>query len=68
MYESLRDFILKTEFKMFDNLVVCIELVITSLVILNCTLIVSSQDQLKHGLATECSLKGTKTKLVFVKF
>ena len=43
--------------KMVPNVV----LVFTTLAILNSIGIVSSQDELEHGLATDCIFKGMKT-------
>ena len=45
---------------MLDNLVVCIKLVITTLAILNSIGIVSTNDELEHGLPTNCQQKSNK--------
>ena len=45
----------------FDCLVPCVKLVFTSLLILNFIGIVSSQDELEHGLATDCKYKRMNT-------
>ena len=50
--------------KMFPNAV----LVFMTLAILNSMGIVSSQDELEHGLATDCDSKCMKTSLLFQKF
>ena len=42
---------------MFPN----VKLVFTTLAILNSLGIVSSQDELEHGLATDCAYKSMKT-------
>ena len=43
-----------------DKMVPNVLLVFTTLVILNSIGIVSSQDELEHGLATNCDRKGMK--------
>ena len=45
---------------MLDNLVVCIKLVITTLAILNSIGIVSLQNDLEYGLATDCDYRSMK--------
>ena len=44
-----------------QNIVPYVKLVLTTLVILNFIGIVSSQDELEHGLSTDCASKGKKT-------
>ena len=44
-----------------DKMVPNVVLVFTTLTILNCIGIVSSQDELEHGLATNCDFKSMKT-------
>ena len=43
-----------------DKMVPNVVLVFTILAILNSIGIVSSQDELEHGLATDCEMKGMK--------
>ena len=50
-----------------DCLVPCVKLVFTSLLILNFVTIVSSQDELEHGLATDCENKCMSTYSLFRK-
>ena len=45
---------------MLDNMVPYVKLVFTTLAILNSIGIVSSQNELEHGLATDCYGKGMK--------
>ena len=52
----------------FDNIVQHVLLGFTTLTILNCIGIVSSQDELEHGLATDCQYKCMKRQLLFQKF
>ena len=49
-------------------MVPCLKSVITTLAILNSIGIVSSQDELEHGLATDCEYKGMKAYSFFQKF
>ena len=51
-----------------DNMVSNVLLVFTHLAILNSIGIVSSQDELEHGLATDCLEKSIKTKSLFQNF
>ena len=44
-----------------DKMVPYVRLVFTTLAILDCITIVSPQDELEHGLATDCFYKGMKT-------
>ena len=44
-----------------ENMVPIVKLVLTTLAILNSIGIVSSQDELEHGLSTDCASKGKKT-------
>ena len=44
-----------------DKMVPYVRLVFTTLAILDCITIVSPQDELEHGLATDCFYKGIKT-------
>ena len=53
---------------MLDKMVPCLKLVFTTLAILNFIGIGSSQDELEHGLATECDTKGMKAQSLFQKF
>ena len=46
---------------MLDKMVPNVVLIFTTLTILNLIAIVSSQDELEHGLATDCNYKGIKT-------
>ena len=46
---------------MLDTMVVYLNFVFTILAILNSIGIVSSQNELEHGLATDCDNKGMKT-------
>ena len=46
---------------MLDKMVSNVVLVFTTLAILNSIGIVSSQDELEHGLATKCIYKSMKT-------
>ena len=48
-----------------DCLVPCVKLVFTGLFILNFVNIVSSQDELEHGLAKDCKWKSMKTYSLF---
>ena len=50
-----------------DKMVPNVALVFTTLAILNYIGIVSSQDELEHGLATNCTSKSMKTKSIFSK-
>lgn len=54
---------------MFDNLVVFMKLVFTTLAIFNCMDMVSTQDELIHDLdlATSCDYKSITTQLLFQK-
>ena len=52
----------------FTKLVLNVTLVFTTLAILNSIGIVSSQDELEHGLATDCKYKGLKTGHSFKSF
>ena len=45
----------------FDSLALYVKLVLTTLAILNCTSIVSSQNELDYGLTTDCGGKSMKT-------
>ena len=53
---------------MLGNIVQHVLLVFTTLAILNSIGIVLSQDELEHGLATDCYYKGMKTYSLFQKF
>ena len=53
---------------MLENIVQHVLLVFTTLAILNSIGIVSSQNELEHGLATDCDNKGMKTQSFFQKF
>ena len=47
------------------NMAVCVKLLFTILVILNSICLVSLQDDLEHGLATDCLMgKGMKAELI----
>ena len=50
-----------------DCLVPCVKLVFTSLLILNFVTVVSSQDELEHGLAIDCEYKCMSTYSLFRK-
>ena len=53
---------------MLDKIVQHVSFVFTTLAILNFIGIVSSQDELEHGLATDCEYKGMKAYSFFQKF
>ena len=46
---------------MLDKMFSCLKLVFTTLAILNFIGIVSSLNELEHGLASDCEQKGMKT-------
>ena len=50
---------------MLDTMVVYLNFVFTILAILNSIGIVSSQDDIRQGLATDCKWKSIKTYLLF---
>ena len=51
---------------MLDKLVPNVILVFTTLAIMNSIGIVSSQDELRHGIATDCRFKCIKTCIVII--
>ena len=46
-------------------MVPCVRLIFTTLAIFNYLGIVSSQDEIEHGLAIDCDYKGVKPKIIF---